>query len=157
MILGWKERRNCKKRFKFPECLVVPCRHECVERFNKGRKITLVLGGGGVNEKKKPKRINKAEKIKYYDGDTLKSLRKLLVGTSFGQSKSEGVIKWKFNGRIVIWVRKALENEVELEVPKDFPHPKVHTAGSRRLLVVHLTKPESLKLRRAILDWLRNQ
>lgn len=150
-------RRNCKKRFKFPECLAAPCRHECVERFNKRRKITLVLKGGSVNEKKQPKRINKAEEVQCYDGDTLKSLNKLLVGTSFGKSKSEGVIKWKFDGRIVIWVRKALENEVELEVPKDFPHPKMRTSGSRRLLTVHLTNLESLNLRKAILKWLSNQ
>ena len=157
-------KKECIGKFKFPDCLTKDCRHDCVQKFNAGkfgeRKILLNLESReGSIKKSEIKVVHKAGSVKLYDRKTLDEFGDMFSGTSFERSErvSEGSVKWLYQGRITIWVKKAINGKVLLRVPKDFPHKEVQVVKVQHSLTVLLTKLNKKKFQTALYAWLSNQ
>ena len=78
--MGLRKKKKCVGKFRFPECLTKACRHECVDKFNNGRHVKLVLGGV-KKEKKEAREVFVGTKDIIFDSDTLNILfSEILLG-----------------------------------------------------------------------------
>lgn len=151
--------KSCLGEFKFPKCKVKPCRHECVAIFNEGRKITFVLKPVKVDVKSK--KVYKGVRDVRFDNETVSTLiTRVLNGIPLRKSKKVDLITWSYRSKVIIWLKRARNQEVTMELIRGIVHPKARKTKKKNRILLNVRLKDEMKskhLRDAILRWLHNQ
>ena len=124
--MGSRKKQKCGKKFRFPTCLTEPCRHECVNNFNEGRKVQLVLAGTKKKQKEE-KKVHIGTKEDKFDDETLSILfSEILLGLPIRKRRSQNVIKIYHKEKIILWVEYARKNELHLLSIPGMKFPKIN-------------------------------